>query len=35
MFVLQSFVKWYDTVQVQLNIEVYSLFASFYINPGA
>jgi len=27
------FVKWYDTICVQLYIEVYSSFASIYINP--
>ncbi len=27
------FVKWYDTFQVQSNTEVYSSFASIYINP--
>ncbi len=28
------FVKWYDTVQVQANTEVFSSFAGIYINPG-
>jgi len=30
----QNFVTWYDTVWVQSNNEVYSSFASIYINPG-
>ncbi len=30
----QNFVKWYDTTEVQSNIdEVYSSFASIYITP--
>jgi len=29
----QNFITWYDTVWVQSNYEVYSSFASIYINP--
>jgi len=32
-FFCQYFVKWYDTFQVQSNTEVYSSFASIYIDP--
>jgi len=28
-----TFVKWYDTVEDQSNTEVYSSFATIYINP--
>jgi len=28
-----DFVKWYDTVEVQSNTEVYSSFVAIYINP--
>ncbi len=31
--VLKNFVKWYDTIEVQSNTEVYSSFATIYINP--
>jgi len=31
--IILDFVKWYDMVEVQLNAEVHSSFATIYINP--